>query len=260
MIELDHVETNVTAACQNRCLNCNHFVPLQADDFKRTMVEPADFARDLENFGRIAKTKVWAAIGGEPLLNPKLLEILKIARRSPAVGQVEVRTNGQALLGMTREFWREVDILVVTPYHGKLDEPSKRRIAELAQEDFVRLEWHEPAFVRLLEPPTDPRLTLAKYRSCFFRTFCRVLDKGFFYRCCTTPFLPRLVLGRPQGTDGLRLDESTTEAELAAYLDEPEPAESCAVCCGMGTPSTKPVRWRELGDPRAWLQASGLNV
>jgi cyclic pyranopterin phosphate synthase len=255
---IEHLETNLTAACQNRCANCNHFVPLQADDFKATFADPDQFAADLEHFGRVAKARVWAAIGGEPLLHPRLVEFLKIAKRSPAVGCVEVRTNGQALKDVGEDFWSNIDLLVVTPYADKLSKSRRQRIAELAEEYFVGLTWHEPDFVRLLEPPTDPQKTLAKYRTCWFKTYCRVLDRGFFFRCCTTPFIPRLLLGRAFGTDGLAVDENLTEAALEAYLASPEPAASCAVCVGMATPSTVPVRWYEVEGRAAWLEASGL--
>ena len=97
-----------------------------------------------------------------------------------------------------------------------------------------------------------------KYAACWFKTFCRVLDRGFFYRCCTTSHIPPLILGLARGTDGLRVDESLTEASLAAYLEQPLPPASCAVCCGMGTESTRPIPWREVEEPRAWLEASGL--
>lgn len=262
MIVLPHLETNVTLSCQNRCVSCNHFVPLQTKDFKASMMEPATLERDLFFFGRVARTRIWAAIGGEPLLNPKLVELLHVAKRSQAVGVVEVRTNGQALLDMEDDFWRALmgGAMVVTPYPGKLGPMSRGRIAELCEENFVRLEWHEPQFVGLLEPATTPEAAAAKYRSCWFRTFSHVLDHGVFYRCCTTPFIPSLLLGLPKGTDGLVVDETLTGEKLEAFLNQAETPASCAVCCGIATPSSRPINWREIGDPQQWLHASGLTA
>jgi hypothetical protein len=257
MIELPHLETRITLACQNRCIACNAFVPMHADDFKATFVDPVDFERDLAHFARVARTKIWAAMGGEPLLHPRLVEFLAIARASRAVELVEVRTNGQALADMPETFWRCVDVLIVTAYPGK-DVDAERWARECASRRITFELRYEPQFVRLLEGATEAEATREKYRSCWFRTFCRVLNGGFFYRCCTTPHIPSLVLGLPVGTDGLRVDAELTEEKLAAYLDAAEPPRSCAVCCGMGTASTTVLPWREVEGRNAWLEASGL--
>jgi GTP 3',8-cyclase len=258
VITIEHVETNLTVACQNRCIACNHLVAIQSHDFKSTMAAPAVFARDLANLGRIARVAVWAAIGGEPLLHPDLVEFLRIAKASSAVGKVEIRTNGQALLEAPRAVWALTDRLIVTPYPGKLEPGTLEAIADRCRLLGLELEIHKADFMRLLEPAVSAEKAARKYRACWFRTFCRVLDRGFFYRCCTAPFIPKLVLGLPEGTDGLRIDEATSEADLAAYLEEDATPASCAVCCGMGTESTRPLAWREISDPGAWLEASGM--
>jgi hypothetical protein len=264
VISLPHLETNITIACQNRCVACNHFVPLQTRQFKASMVQPAALAEDFYHFGRVAHTAIWAPIGGEPLLHPKINEILRIAHSAQIADEIEVRTNGQALHKMVDEFWYLVDALIVTVYPGKMTDADVGQIRTKCVESGVRLEVMDlrasPDFVRLLEPATDPAATARKYATCWFKTYCRVLDNGWFYRCCTTPFIPKLLLGLPEGTDGLRVDKALTESTLQAFLDQPEAPISCQVCVGMGTPATTPIGWREVKDPSEWLAASGSGM
>ena len=93
MLIIEHVETNVTLACQNTCVGCNHFAPIQTAQ----PITVAQLAHDLSALGKVARVNRWAAIGGEPTLHPQIGELLKAARESGTVGIIEVWTNGYAL-------------------------------------------------------------------------------------------------------------------------------------------------------------------
>jgi GTP 3',8-cyclase len=261
VIVLPHLESNITIACENRCVACNHFVAVQVDRFKSSMIDPADLAVDLHHFGRMAHVDAWAAIGGEPTLHPRLIEILRVARSSGVADRIEVWTHGGNLREMSDAFWDALDVLVVSVYPGKLTDDDLIWIQAACEWHGVELqikdERHHPNFSRLLEPePSDAAKTARKYRECWLRTFSRVLDGGFFYRCCTSPFVPKLLLGLPEGTDGLRVDEYLTEDALQRFLDQPEAPASCALCTGRNTESSDPIPWREVRDPTEWLRAS----
>jgi hypothetical protein len=109
----------------------------------------------------------------------------------------------------------------------------------------------------LLKPePSDARGTQATYDQCWFKTYSRVLDNGYFYRCCTSPYIPKLLQSRPEGSDGLRVDEQLTEQQVFDFLGQRTAMESCTICAGRNTPSARPVPWSEVKDPQAWLNAS----
>lgn len=263
MIHLPHLETNVTAACQNRCIACNHFVPLQVASFKASMISVEQMYRDLEHFRRFVHVDAYGMLGGEPTLHPELPELLRIAALSHIADIVELWTNGQTLHQQSPFFWRALygQRIMMSVYPGKMDDDAIMRVGELCTKHHVELqvkdERRHPNFTQLLEPAdTDPETTQRKYTQCWFRTYSRVLDNGHFYRCCTSPYIPKLLQGRPEGSDGLCVNEALTEDAIREFLYQPEAMASCTICAGRNTPSARPIPWSEIKDPTAWLAAS----
>lgn len=261
MIRLPHLETNVTAACQNRCISCNHFVPLQLANFKRSMIDPRQMARDLAIFSQFVHVDAYGMLGGEPTLHPEIERLLYIAKASEVADRVELWTNGQTLRQMPESFWAAPDVIVVSAYPGKLTDDDLDWIRNRSAQARIGLEIKDerryPNFTQLLEPKdTDPQATQRKYEQCWFKTFSRVLDNGYFYRCCTSPYIPKLLQNRPEGSDGLRVDQLLTEEKIARFLNQSTAMQSCTICAGRNTPSARPVPWREVKEPAAWLAAS----
>lgn len=245
-------------ACQLSCTCCNHLVPLwrQAGVWK---ANPVQVEKDLNHLSTIVHADRWGALGGEPLLHSLLVDILHIVRSSGICDQIEVWTNGLLVPKMPDDFWRSFDILVLSVYEGKhsdlslewIDVKCRRENVELVIKD--ERTWHN--FRTNLEPvPTDAIATKLKFDGCFFRQFSRVANNGYFYMCCCVGAgMPRLLQGRPEGSDGIAI-EGLTEAALEAYLTRTEPLGCCTICAGRDT--AKPVEWREERDPEKWLQAS----
>lgn len=257
MIHIPHLETDITTACQLSCVACNHSVPLWRKHGPMS-ANPAQVERDLGHLATILHTPRWGALGGEPLLHKGLVDILKIARASGVADKIEVWSNGIAITRMRAEFWRAFDVLVLSVYEGKHTDESLAWIAQKCADEGVELvvkderAWKN--FRTMLEPvPTGRRETQAKFAHCFFRSFSRVADNGFFYTCCCAPHLPVLVQGRATGTDGVAI-EGLTEDGLRAYLERTEPLGCCSICAGRDT--ARPLDWREERDPAKWLRAS----
>lgn len=256
-ITLPHLETNVTAACQNRCIACNHFVPLT--EAKPFMLDPEQLRRDLAIFSKLVHVHAYGMLGGEPTLHPRLTELVEIAAASGIADKIEIWTNGQRLQRLPGEFWGAPwDKMVVSRYPGKLSDPELRFIRHAClhnrKELEVKDEGENPNFTRLLKPVAgDAQRT---FDDCWFKTFSRVLDNGYFYRCCTSPYIPKLLLGLPEGTDGLKIDESTTVYDVQDFLNRPEAMASCGICAGRNTSHAVPIPWSEIRDPQTWLDKS----
>ncbi len=257
---LPHLETNVTSACQLRCAHCNHFVALDAEARpKPFMLDPEDFARDLANASRLLHVDKFGFLGGEPLLHPKLPYLIEIAKKSEIADLLEVWTNGLRAVTMPDTFWQApFDILVVSAYPGQLSDCDIESIADrchIWNKAFdLKDERRHPNFTQLLKK--EPGHAQATYDRCWFRTFSRVLDNGFLYQCCCGPFVPRLLLGLPEGTDGLKIDMFTTHDEVVGYLHRKDALLSCAPCAGRNTADAVPVPWEEIRDPKLWLERS----
>lgn len=250
-VKLAHLETNVTLACQNRCVGCNHFVPMQRGEMRDAL----RIADDLEALGRVAHSPAWAAIGGEPLLHRELVEILWVARASGIADRVEVWTNGMLLRKQRYGFWSAVDDVFVTRYPGKLTDEDVAWINARGAEAGVAVHWKNGAqdFTRLLyQEKASKSEAQARFGRCWYRTYCHVVDDGYFYRCCTGPFVGPLVLGLPQGTDGLRVAGVTAD-ELRAYLGQEETPAGCYRCAGHDGAH---IGWRESVTREGWLAMS----
>lgn len=252
MVRLPHVETNITTACQLRCVGCNHYVSIQ----KAHYADPEVIRRDVYNLSRIAHVDKYAVIGGEPLLHKRLVEILRIIRESGIATQIEVWTNGLKVREMGADFWGAFDILVVSAYPGKMtdeDIDEIRMSCAVHGVDFqIKDARHSTYFTKLLYKThaTDEQAA-AVWDGCWYRTYTRVLDNGYFYRCCTSPFIPKLILDLPEGTDGIEVD-GLTEAGLVEFLERKTPMASCYRCAGHNAGH---IQWRETTRAE-WLKES----
>ncbi len=258
MIQLTHLETDVTTACQLSCVACNHHVPLyrQAGPY---MVTVEQVESDLTKLASITHFATWAAIGGEPLLHRGLVDILRAARASKVADRIEVWTNGLRLRQMGADFWRSFDILVLSVYEGKLTDDDLRWVLSRCSDEGIDLEVKDERvrrnFRALFEAePTNEARTLDKFRRCFFRQYSRVANWGYFFTCCCAPHMPRLIHGAPLGTDGVAID-GLTEDGLRAYLERAEPLSVCSICAG-GDELGHKVAWHEEREPLRWIAAS----
>lgn len=263
MIHMPHLETNVTAACQNRCVACNHFVPLQVAQFKQSMIRVEQMERDLAIFSKLVHVDAYGMLGGEPTMHPHIAELIHVAVLSGIADKVELWTNGQTLHTMKPAFWSAIrgHRIVMSVYPGKMTDADIDRARALCDGEGVELwvkdERRHPNFTQLLEShETGPLDTQRKYQQCWFKSFSRVLDNGFFYRCCTSPYIPKLLQGRPEGSDGLEVTENLTEQDVRVFLEQQTAMKSCTICAGRNTPSAKPIPWSEIKDPSAWLSVS----
>jgi len=259
MLRIPHLETDVTTACQLSCVACNHHVPL----YRHARTEhlhatPDVLERDLGHLATIMHADRWAAIGGEPLLHHRLVDLLRAARASGVADELEVWTNGLLLRRQGPGFWKAFDWLVLSVYPGRLSDEDVAWTEARCRDAGVKLrvvdERRSPNFKTLLEPvPTGTGATRKKFQGCFFRHYSRAANNGWFFTCCCATHMPVLVQGRPFGSDGVRI-EGLTEIGLRAYLEREEPLQACSICAGRDT--ARSIPWREERDPVRWLRRS----
>lgn len=247
MISLPHLETNVTTACQNRCVGCNHFIALQ----KPMVADPAIIAMDLAALSKVAHVDRYALLGGEPLLHPDIVEIMRIAHASGMCDRVEVITNGIALHKMGEDFWKELDYLTLSLYPNTPEESVELAQQKATEHNFA-LEIKNITCQPFTYPLTSGGDVAERYKSCWYRTYCFTVDDGYFYRCCMAPFIPEVILGLPKETDGIAL-EGLTEKALQEYINSPVIPESCYVCAGHGSPM---LAWSQESNPAEWIRKS----
>lgn len=250
MIRLPHLETNITTACQLACRDCNHFVPMQYKAPQFASVKKIE--EDLAILSRIAKADAYALIGGEPLIHPDLISILKVVRESGISDMIEVWTNGLLIERISNNLFYMIDRLVLSLYAGK--NVNVDYIRDRCQESGTELQIKDQLpFTNVLHKDRSKGRANVKWFRCWYRKNLHVVDNGFFYRCCTSPFIPKLILNEPEGTDGIPL-EGITEEALREFLNRSEPMLSCEVCGGHNG-IKRP--WKEV-DRKEWIELTQI--
>lgn len=262
MIRIPHLETDITTACQLSCVACNHSVPLYRSRPGGPVSTTAkEVEHDLQRLSPILHADVWGALGGEPTLNKELVDILHVVRDSRISDAIEVWTNGLTIRKQTATFWRALDTLVVSLYPGKVTNDDVAWMEAKCKDEGVvfspRDERNRPNFQNMLDPlgPTQPSLTRQKFDRCFFKSFSRVVNRGFFFTCCCAPHLPMLLQDQPFGTDGISL-EGLTEDALRSYLTRTTPLGACTICAGRDAPAARSIAWGEEREPLRWIARS----
>lgn len=245
--------------CNLRCAHCSHLSPFVPPRLPSLQA----FAADLRRLSQVLRARTIVLLGGEPLLNPDLAEMARLARESGIARTVTVTTNGLLLGRMRQEFWRHVDVVRVSLYPGS--EPSPETldaVAGRAREHGTQLivdrirEFRTPT---VTEPHPMDLTTRLIFATCgvAHRQHCHMFSDGWLYKCSMPVnlpgYLPRLGINRyDPATDGLHLHgDDDLLTGLKRYLFSPRPLEACRYCLGwLGT--RQPHRLlskQELADP-----------
>lgn len=144
------LDVQVCDHCNLRCAGCLHFAPLAPKHFLDLDEYEADLLRlsRIEGIGGYFEAVL--LMGGEPLLHPRVAEVMRTTRRCLPGEHIMLFTNGLLLKRMGEDFWDaivECDVeLSISPYPLKVDYES---LAERARA--------RGAQVRLLNSITDMR-------------------------------------------------------------------------------------------------------
>lgn len=103
-----NLEVHVTEHCNLNCKGCFHYSPLAKPAFLDIIQYEKDMKRLSELFYNEAE--YINLMGGEPLLNPDIIKIMKITRQYFKHSLIRIVTNGIMLNEMSDEFWRECQI------------------------------------------------------------------------------------------------------------------------------------------------------
>ena len=186
------LDVDVVAHCNLKCASCCHFSPAAPPTF----LSLEDHERDLEKLARIEGVATFfdaiVLMGGEPLLHPRLPELIRATRRHLPEVQLRMTSNGLLLKSMGPEFWdamRSADCkLVLTMYPTGLDYEA---LFELAQAHGVKTGISggvaEGGVVsHLLRTPLDEeglRDPVASFNGCPLGGFSLQLLDGKIFPC-----------------------------------------------------------------------------
>lgn len=250
MIETDlGLEINATRSCTNACVACNHASTRFTEAY---YMEPETLARDLLKIKDLLRVKLMFVQGGEPLLHPKITDLLRLISDSGMAKQYGVLTNGKLLPRMKEDFWK---LLAERKMELRMscypDLPPEIVPFALAKGEeygfFVR-----PQTINSFKP-----LFLKNngntYYGCPWNR-CLTIHEGYFYLCPLTAFFPKQFMNLPEHIDGLPL-EGLSDEILGAFLKRDTPLETCKICAGAKGES---IAWHQNKSESEWRIEAGM--
>ncbi len=258
MIETDYgCEINAVRHCTNACVACNHASTRYTEKY---FMEPAVLKRDLDTMKLHLRTKLLFVQGGEPLLHPKISEMIQMCHDSGIAKQCGVLTNGKLLKQMTDEFWETLsrhEMELRMSCYPDLDPSIVPFVQEKAQKwgFFVR-----PQEINAFKPVFRSVPDGSTYYGCPWRR-CLTIHEGYFYLCPLSTFWPEQFMRRSEQwkdisatVDGLAI-EGMTDDKLGTFLKRQEPLESCKICSGATGDS---IPWHQNNSKEEWEREAGI--
>ena len=236
-IEIESFAVLLTEHCNLACDGCDHLAPY----YKKGPTTTADIdviRRDLTALGEVLHTKCVRVSGGEPLLHPQLVEILKLIRSTGITDTIQLNTNGVLLHRAPPEIWSLIDHLSTTVY------PTKYRykveeLREICRANHVKCEVEPRPKMRITQIASkndDTDLVQAIYDRCPMKRILTGVHKGKFYVCPPSVHfaLHRRLIGLSSESadlDGVPIhDNPNLKDEITQAMESRAPLKCCSYC------------------------------
>lgn len=241
---LEYLVLNILDHCNLRCKGCDHFACLADPYFVSFDFIRKDLKRMQELFAGENIMQI-AVMGGEPLLHPDLLLILKEVRTCFPHAVIRLTTNGLLLLKQVDDFWkvcREERITIVnTKYPINLD---YSKIQEKAKKEGVEFRYFEGTGEGIVKKSLKKIINLSgdsdindSFLNCPISNYGNFLMEGKLYGC---PFSCQSyrIFNKKFGTDlkltnkdYLNIYEVKSSKEIFEFVSKPRPY--CGYCEGI---------------------------
>jgi MoaA/NifB/PqqE/SkfB family radical SAM enzyme len=231
---INYVDINVVDHCNLKCKYCANFCPL----VKEKNMDVERYEKDCERLFFLSggKIRTIRLLGGEPLLHPRLVEIIGITHKHFPLSRIDLVTNGLLLLKMPDEFWRQCDKcsvrIAISHYPIELD---YLRIKSKAKRHRVKTEYGKKArgmYKWLLDIKGSQDIKESR-RYCIRANQCTVLQEGKIYSCSLPPWIKHF--NEYFGTnlevnelDYIDIYKVKNYEEILKFLDNPIPF--CKYC------------------------------
>lgn len=236
-IDIETVELNICYHCNLRCAFCSHF----SDRMKTYFVNPKQLGRDLSILAKFLSVDYVTLLGGEPLLHPKIMGIIKEVRNSNLSKKIRVVTNGLLLKQMPNEFWESIDECHISIYPNVKIKQTDVTLYKYKAKRFntiLEIKYFDNFRVSYSETGTNNKHLIQRiYSSCQIAHVwrCYTIDNGYFYKCPQSLFIPKIfkLSDSNLNNERVRIKKSDIfKIELIKFLQSTEPLVSCSRCLG----------------------------
>lgn len=230
------LEINLTAHCNLKCYGCGRGSPALAEEF----LSVEELRADLRALAKVLRVHEFKLAGGEPLLHPRLLEIIDTVRASGIANKITLITNGVRLHEADDALWQKIDEIWVSAYPGVRRRLSQQDILELGRKHGVVIEYNfMQSFTRRLlnTRNADPALVDDIFSTCYQRGGCHSIYRGRYYQCASGAFIPKWLdrIGADGGdfsADGIAIHGGGLRARVDRYLAREDALNACNWCLG----------------------------
>lgn len=217
-------------------------------------MDPAVLKRDLDVMKQHLRTKLLFVQGGEPLLHPKVVELLRLCVESGIAAQAGILTNGKLLPKMGDDFWE-----LLRDGHCELRMSCYPDLSPDIVPFALDMGQQWGFFVRPQEigafKPLFRKNGGETYFGCPWNR-CLTIHEGYFYLCPLTAFFPKQFMGLPETIDGIAI-EGMTDERLQTALNRDTPLETCKICAGARGPD---IQWHQNKTKAEWLTEAGMTA
>ncbi|MDR1836505.1 MAG: radical SAM protein [Treponema sp.] len=188
--EINYLDINVVDHCNLRCKYCANFCPIAGERY----TDVGEYEKDCIRFAFLTegKVKTIRLLGGEPLLHPRIVEIIDTTHKYFPLSDIDLVTNGILLTKMPEEFWGKCKecgvIIAISHYPIKLD---YRKIKATAKRFGVKTAYGRKArgMYKWLLDINGSQDIAASHAHCFRANQCAVLQEGKLYACSLPPWV-----------------------------------------------------------------------
>ena len=187
------LDVQVCDHCNLRCAGCLHFAPLAEERF----LDVDEYERDLQRLAAVEGIQSYfgfvTLMGGEPLLHPRLPDVVRVTRAHLPEEVIILCTNGLLLKRMGDDFWHTLvacDVgLLISPYPLHVDYEGLAAYARTkgARVDFAaditNTARGKEAFLRLALDPRGTCDQTQSFVSCPFGGSYLQLARGAIWPC-----------------------------------------------------------------------------
>lgn len=228
---LEYIEFNITDHCNMKCKGCALFAPIAP--IKN--ISLTQLNKDLERLSELfSNIKLIRFIGGEPLLNKEITDVIKITRRFFPNSDVRILTNGTLLNSMSKVFWDTlklnnigIDITLYPKFHNLENdylELSRNKDVDI----IVRKKYVFKKFISNKKCDNYKEI----FESCSFKVSTFLRDGKI--SACHMPLMAHIFnnyFNRNLSTNGfIDIYSSNINGEdVIEFLKNP--TESCGSCC-----------------------------
>jgi organic radical activating enzyme len=240
----DYLESDVADHCNLRCKHCTHHSPYM----DRGFYPLSEFQADIHRLANYMTVDTFRLLGGEPLLNPSLLEYIRVLRNSELSRNVSIATNGLLLDKCPQSIFDYIDAIDITIY------PLGRYLVDKIMKSIERIRkkhscavnvYYKDEFIaqELTKEILDQDVVDDIFKTCWIRKHCHALYRGFYFVCMQAPrksaFLRAVKCSDDYSAvtnwhnDGLDIYADTFSSSLGEYLmNDTIPLNACRWCLG----------------------------